>query len=109
MHIDGPLYITNSILWGNGGGDYVCTGDCALAYSDVGAGDTAGLGNISEDPLFVNAVGGDYHLQIGSSCRNAGIKDGAPLDDIVGTLRDACPDMGAYEWIGSFLPLVMNN
>jgi hypothetical protein len=35
--------------------------------------------------------------------------DGAPLDDITGHPRDAWPDMGAYEWIGIFLPLVMSN
>jgi predicted outer membrane repeat protein len=107
--IDSTVAITNSILWGNGGDDYVCAGDCTLAYSDVGVGDTAGPGNISEDPLFLNAAGGDYRLQTGSPCRNTGTTDGAPLDDITGHLRDAWPDMGAYEWIGIFLPLVMSN
>jgi predicted outer membrane repeat protein len=110
VQISGTVAITNSVLWGNGGSDYTCVGDCALAYSDVGVGDTTGPGNISEPPLFVNALGGDYHLQTGSPCRNTGTADGAPLDDIEGNPRDAWPDMGAYEWQARvFLPLVMND
>jgi predicted outer membrane repeat protein len=107
--IDSTVAITNSIMWGNDGSDYTCVGDCTLAYSDVGVGDTTGPGNISADPLFLNAPGGYYRLQTGSPCRNTGTADGAPPDDIEGNPRDAQPDMGAYEWIGIFLPLVMTN
>jgi alpha-tubulin suppressor-like RCC1 family protein len=61
----------------------------------------AGDGNISSDPLFVNAGGGDYHLQTNSPCINGGNNaysvgpydlDGNPR--IVGQVVD----MGAYEF-----------
>jgi hypothetical protein len=105
--ISGGLAITNSILWGNAGTDYECS-TCTLAYSDVGVGDTTGTGNISQDPLFVDAAGGDYHLQAGSPCIHAGTPSGAPATDLEGTPRDAAPDMGAYEWQARiFLPLVL--
>jgi hypothetical protein len=101
--------VTNSILWGNGGLDNNCSGNCTFAYSDIGTGDTGGTGNLSEDPLFV-AIG-DYHLGLRSPCRDAGTPDGAPARDIEGRLRDAVPDMGAYEWAGFrvFLPLTLKS
>jgi len=50
----------NCIVWGHAtafrGDDWIVT------YSDV-LGGYPGAGNISEDPLFVNADGGDFHLQ----------------------------------------------
>ncbi len=53
-----------------------------ITYSDVwsnGAnynGCSAGTGCISSDPLYVNAGGGDFHLQSGSPCDNAGSDGG---------------------------------
>jgi len=38
------------------------------------------------------------HLIMGSPTINAGTSSGAPLDDFDGRLRDALPDIGAYEW-----------
>jgi hypothetical protein len=38
------------------------------------------------------------HLVTGSPTINAGTSSGAPLDDSDGRLRDALPDIGAYEW-----------
>jgi len=70
-----------------------------------------GTGDISADPLFVDVVNGDYHLQVDSPCIDAGTSVGAPAHDIEGTPRDAAPDIGAYEWAGFriFLPLVLRN
>ncbi|GEM_PF-2525833 len=112
---DPPVNVTvvNSILWGNGT-DYYCdtsvgTVNCALSYSDVGVGDTTGTGNISADPLFVDAGNGDYHLQVGSPARDAGTSAGAPPADLEGTPRQGAPDMGAFEWTGFrlYLPVVI--
>ena len=74
-----------------------------------------GGGNISTDPLFVNAFGGDYHLAAGSPCIDAGdttyVLAGHPKDadnnpraaddpdtsDTGYTLLGLTVDMGAYE------------
>lgn len=56
----------------------------------------------------------DSHLQASSPAINAGIPTGAPTSDFDARLRDAQPDIGAYEWgatalnTGLWLPLVMN-
>lgn len=55
----------------------------------------------------------DFQLQEDSPAIDAGTPDGAPAEDIEGTLRDAIPDMGAYEWVQRntmlFLPVVFRN
>jgi hypothetical protein len=67
-------------------------------------------GNIDADPMFVDTANGDYRLQSGSPCIDAGIQDTmivynngqdtliAPPMNFVG----AAPDMGAYEYGTSF-------
>ncbi|MBN1955906.1 MAG: BMP family ABC transporter substrate-binding protein [Anaerolineae bacterium] len=90
--------VTNSILWGNDVADFAqVSSTFAIDYSDVGTATApvSGTGNISADPLFAGA--GDYHLQVGSPCIDAGTPEGAPLADLDGNPRDATPDMGAYE------------
>jgi hypothetical protein len=54
--------ITNCILWNNELGDLE---QCRARYSCLGAlkPDDSNLGNISEDPIFVDLKNGDYHLQ----------------------------------------------
>ena len=91
--------LTNCILWGNG--DYDLGGaPVDVTYSDIGVGFVEAEGNISADPMFVG--GGDYHLQSGSPCIDAG-DSSAP--DLLATDKDGNPrivgaavDMGAYEW-----------
>lgn len=60
-----------------------------------------GVKNISADPLFVNAAGGDYHLQPGSPCRNAGSNEAwmAGAEDLDGKSRiaDGTVEIGAFE------------
>lgn len=53
--------ISNCILWSNAAGDLF---DCTARYSCIERAEQAtGEGNISEDPLFADAAGGDYHLR----------------------------------------------
>ena len=54
--------------------------------------------NFSADPSF--APDG-IHLSAGSACIDAGTSEGAPADDFDGDPRDAHPDVGADEWVGS--------
>jgi len=61
--------------------------------------------NISADPLFVDPTGGDYHLQSGSPCVDAGIDPvpdwGLVNFDFDGDARPygAGWDIGADEWM----------
>ncbi|MCK5408437.1 MAG: T9SS type A sorting domain-containing protein, partial [Candidatus Krumholzibacteria bacterium] len=60
-------------------------------------------GNLDEDPLFVDGVGGDYHLSEGSPAIDAGDNSAThlPLTDIDGNPRivGVAVDMGAYEYV----------
>jgi predicted outer membrane repeat protein len=111
--------LVNSILWNNSPQEiyFADSGDSnsiIVAYSDV-QGSEAGIetnnngtvnwlgGNIDSDPLFVDAGNGDFHLQGGSLCIDAGaalfVLEGDTLinldaDDYIG----AAPDMGAFEY-----------
>jgi hypothetical protein len=92
--------ITNSILWGNGDDDLECPSGCTVAYSDLEEGVWPGPGNVSEDPLFVNAAAGDYHLPLESPSVDAGTVIGTPSDDFEGDPRPwgFGVDMGADEF-----------
>ena len=63
-----------------------------------GPGWAGSNGNINGNPLFVDEPGGDYHLTAASPAINAGTTIGAPSDDLDGALRDAQPDIGAFEY-----------
>lgn len=52
-------------------------------------------GNMQADPLFVDAAGGDFHLQSGSPCINAGYPTSGV--DYLG----AAPDLGVFEYGGN--------
>jgi len=90
--------IMNSIIWGNGGAISGAVG-VKMEFCDTEDEPYAGAdGNISEDPLFVNAVEGDYTLAAGSACIDAGNPDPA-YNDEDGT---RC-DMGAFGGTGYVL------
>ena len=73
----GGGHITNSsnnILWGNVVSISLSNASTVVAnYSDFGGTNWTGTGNISVDPLFVNAAAGDYRLQSGSPALGAGV------------------------------------
>ena len=78
--------LRNCILWGNDSEISVCCGATAAAeYTDV-AGTWPGTGNLDVDPLFVDALLGDYNLTETSSCIDAG--DPASPVDADGTTAD---------------------
>ena len=81
----------NCIVWGNS--PFVNTGQ-QIAYANsvnyclVQAG-FAGTGNLSSDPLFVNAAAGDFHLQTNSPAKNSG-------NPTILNVDGSRSDMGAY-------------
>ena len=58
----GTVAVKNSIAWGNGSGGIDTSGGAVVSYS-CSQEAIAGAGNLNQDPLFVDAAGGDYHLQ----------------------------------------------
>lgn len=120
-------FLTNCILWGCGNNPIVLTTAADLPcsaninYCDIENGTDSikisdsssilnwGAGNIKSDPLFVDLLNGDLHLQNSSPCIGSGKKRfflneqwfTAPVRDIEGNLRpnpqNSEADMGAYE------------
>lgn len=92
------LTIVNSILWDLD--SVTIPPGASIEYSCV-MGNWEGTGNIDSDPKFVDAVGGDYHLAVGSPCVNSGTNDvdGLPESDIDGhdRIQAGRVDMGSFE------------
>lgn len=72
------VYARNCILWeNNGGGQQIVLNsgsgflDVSVLYTTVQGG-FPGDGNLSSDPLFVDAGGGDYHLSVSSPAIDSG-------------------------------------
>jgi len=110
--------LVNCILWGNTGFDeevppeihnstWVFNRKTVATYCDIAGEAYPGTGNLSVDPEFVNAPGGDFHLQGGSPCIDHGTNSapGLPAMDYADRprIRDgdqdglAVVDMGVFE------------
>ncbi|MBL7074739.1 T9SS type A sorting domain-containing protein [candidate division KSB1 bacterium] len=111
--------LVNTILW-NGYPQEIYFADCGdpnsvtIAYSDVQGGQDSIVtndngtvywldGNIDADPLFVDPENGDFHLQEGSPCIDAGTAFFVWEGDILVNLSPdeyvgSAPDIGAYEY-----------
>ena len=101
----------NCIIWSNllesGATDDCSHTQSFYVYNTCALGLTAENGNISVNPLFVDAAAGNYRLQTNSPCIDRGSNTYAPnLPDLDGNARmvdgdtngTATVDMGAYEF-----------
>ena len=89
-HVNTILTVSNCIIWGNSPDQvYEELGSLSINYSDIQNG-WEGIGNFDEDPLFVDAEVGNFHLESGSPCIDTGDPT-SPLDP-----DDTRADMGAY-------------
>ena len=103
--------LTNAILWGDTAhlGSEIFNENpsiCEITYCDIDQDLTASdtiHDNIRENPLFVDAAGGDLHLQWESPCIDAGTNDAPWLleTDFEGDPRfvNEVVDMGADEYV----------
>ena len=82
------IAVINCIEWNNNMNNWGNLDNINYSNIEEGAG---GTGNIAQNPLFINDSNGDYHLQQGSPCIDAGDPDTA-YNDIDGTRND----MGAF-------------
>jgi len=94
-----PFAMTSNIVVNNAGPAQVRGGACVWTYSDITPGTVSGTGNLSSDPLFVDPVHNNFHLQLASPARDAADPAATLAVDIDGDTRPqgAGRDMGADE------------
>lgn len=95
--------MANNIVWDNTPQEIVVapgTPQPAVTYCDVKGG-WAGVGNMNNNPQFVDQPAADYHITYPSPCRESGVVcPGLPAEDFEGDPRPAgaAVDMGADEF-----------
>ena len=113
-NLTGLPRLFNTIVWNNTGGDFGGPDAVSASHCNVPA-NIVGTGNITADPIFVDAALGDYQLQAGSPCVDRADSTVVAEDffyDLAGNLRGVndplspergiavfaiTVDMGAYE------------
>jgi predicted outer membrane repeat protein len=104
-HTEGEF--DNNIVWGNDERGVL------TLFTDATCNDTqdsafSGTGNISSDPLFIATPRGPYRLSFYSPAVNRCTDHGLPYDlDGVARPWGAAYDMGAFEAIMTFLPVLI--
>jgi hypothetical protein len=96
----GSSVVDNSILYFNEAPIGTNFYNSTLNYCCATPAPANGIGNISNDPLFVN-VAADFHLQAQSPCINSGLNAYCSItSDLDGNprIKGGTVDMGAYEF-----------
>ncbi len=90
--------LNNCIVYYNTNGDYF---NSSLNYCCTAQPPDNGIGNITNEPAFVDLAGGDFHLQPNSPCINAGNNAYVSVtNDLDGNprIQGGTVDIGAYEY-----------
>ena len=101
-HIDGSAQFVNSVFWGDFPQEIrVRTGAIQVSHCNVQGG-WPGPGNLDSDPRFQDRSSGNYHIEDGSPCIDAGTLESAPEQDRDGDPRPtgAGIDIGSDEYVG---------
>lgn len=95
--------VSNCIFWNNGGDDFAVDDTSTLSVDYTCSQEAiAGVGNLSQDPRFVDEAGRDFHLAAGSPCIDAG-NPASPFADEPGA-NGGRADMGRYGNAGETAP-----
>jgi hypothetical protein len=98
----GAHLLNNCIVWGNSPDQLNPAGGVTtVTYSDV-QGDTVwtDIGNINDDPMFVDSLNGDYSLQVASPAIDSADPTSAPDPDRTVTDMGAIPfDQDALQYL----------
>ena len=101
--------VNNCIVWEGNNNAIYNDFDSPVRYTCASDGVTHGTdGCITNNPLFVDAAGGNFKLQDSSACINTGDDAYAPTNvtpvDLAGVPRilDGTVDMGAYEFVANY-------
>jgi len=105
LYDNSDITLVNSIIWDNSPQSIMMwnsNADAAITtYSDIEGG-WDGEGNIDANPLFTDANNGDFTLQVGSPCIDAGTADtDGDGDEDITDYSGTAPDMGAFEYSNS--------
>ena len=92
------IYVRNNLLSKAGAPNISVSLGATISNNLFNGGTTIGTGSVTGNPLFVNAVAHDFHLQSNSPAINAGLLTGAPTSDFDDKARIGNPDIGAYEY-----------
>ncbi|MHC4755365.1 MAG: right-handed parallel beta-helix repeat-containing protein [Planctomycetota bacterium] len=98
--------IKNCILWNNQPSNFY---DSSQPQYSCIQGGYLGIGNISEDPMFLDPDANDFHLHMDSPCINTGDPDYIPAIDETDIdyqprILSGRVDIGADEFYGYFRP-----
>jgi len=100
-----PVLVANTIIFGNSApanSNLSVSGTpLYMSYSCTAPLPPGGVGNITNDPAFMNPAGGDFHLGPNSPCINSGINANVGgATDLDGNPRivGGTVDIGAYEY-----------
>lgn len=100
----GESTLTNCIVYYNSAPTNENYSGSTLSYSCTTPDPEVGVGNITNAPLFIAKDAGNYRLQVGSPCINAGTNQdwmtGAMDLDGHSRIVDNVVDVGAYEYDG---------